>query len=293
MYNTWFVKFAPDAYRKTRIQTTADVEKTLKLTANLTNVSAAMLRANPAVLPTLRMSTCPPIAVDRLIGLAGVSGTLVCSMGEGKLAARMKAELLEENLKKICGVLSKFLDRDIFPWIDAGTDPTDDERDRALTIVTDRLCSAVANDPARVVRRRHQQFQEAVTMFATVESNTAPDSYAFDVSVPLLMGRDAVLPVDVCVCGASRDRESKKLFLDMGSASSRREARVDVVRAVRKRRAFKMTYHDTAQYVLILGGVYDAGCLGVLAAEGVDWVWQHRIAELSELTVHLQDAVKT
>lgn len=71
MYNDWFMKFAPVAFRETRLKTTKAVEDTLHKTKNLADISVAMLRANPGVLPTLRMSTCPPIAVDRLVGLPG------------------------------------------------------------------------------------------------------------------------------------------------------------------------------------------------------------------------------
>jgi len=71
MYNEWFMKFAPAAFRSTRIQTTADVEAALGLTGNMTNFQPVNLREHPGILPTLRMSTCPPLAVDRLIGLAG------------------------------------------------------------------------------------------------------------------------------------------------------------------------------------------------------------------------------
>ena len=80
MYNDWFLRFAPAAYRETRIQATSDVEATLNATQYLTDVGVALLRSNPAVLPTLRMSACPPLAVDRLVGLSGVSKTLVNSM---------------------------------------------------------------------------------------------------------------------------------------------------------------------------------------------------------------------
>ena len=83
MYNDWFLRFAPDAYRATRVQTTSDVEATLKATENLTNIGVALLRTNPGVLPTLRMATCPPLAVDRLIGLAGVPPNLVKVMEVG------------------------------------------------------------------------------------------------------------------------------------------------------------------------------------------------------------------
>ena len=67
MYNDWFLRFAPKAFRDTRIQTTIDVEATLKATNNLTHVDPSVLRRHPGVLPTLRMSTCPPLAVDRLV----------------------------------------------------------------------------------------------------------------------------------------------------------------------------------------------------------------------------------
>ena len=80
MYNDWFMNFAPSAFRSTRIQTTRDVEAALHATGNLTDIKPAMLRARPEILPTLRMSTCPPLAVDRLIGLASVSASLVKRM---------------------------------------------------------------------------------------------------------------------------------------------------------------------------------------------------------------------
>ncbi len=76
-YNEWFMAFAPNAFRETRIETTKRVERALLLTENLTNIRPKTLQANPSVLPMLRMATCPPIARDRLIGLAGVSPNLV------------------------------------------------------------------------------------------------------------------------------------------------------------------------------------------------------------------------
>ena len=83
MYNNWFTRFAPEAYRTTRFQTTIDVKTTLEATENLTDIDVELLRANPGILPTLRMATCPPLAVDRLIGLAGVPANLVKVMEKG------------------------------------------------------------------------------------------------------------------------------------------------------------------------------------------------------------------
>ena len=88
-YNDWFMKFAPKAFRETRIQTTRDVEEALRSTGNLTNIAPATMRTHPEILPTLRMSTCPPLAVDRLIGLASVSPNFVkCMEIDKKLPAK-------------------------------------------------------------------------------------------------------------------------------------------------------------------------------------------------------------
>ena len=63
-YNDWFMKFAPKAFRDTRIETTKQVEQALQWTENLTNIRPETLQSHPSVLPMLRMTTCPPIARD-------------------------------------------------------------------------------------------------------------------------------------------------------------------------------------------------------------------------------------
>jgi hypothetical protein len=101
MYNDWFMNFAPKAFRTTRVDTTKDVEKTLLATDNLTNVQPGILKQHPGVLSTLRMSTCPPLAVDRLIGLAGVPANLVKRMEkEHKIPVRRGKEISLSSLKQ-------------------------------------------------------------------------------------------------------------------------------------------------------------------------------------------------
>jgi len=64
------------------------------------------------------MSTCPPLAVDRLIGLAGVSTNLVKTMElQKKLPARMKAAEVDLQLAKIATIIEKLADPDIFVWL--------------------------------------------------------------------------------------------------------------------------------------------------------------------------------
>jgi hypothetical protein len=47
------------------------VKSALARTANWTNITPATLRQHSSMLPILKMATTPPIARDRLIGLAG------------------------------------------------------------------------------------------------------------------------------------------------------------------------------------------------------------------------------
>jgi len=157
MYNDWFMNFAPAAFRTTRIQTTTDVEATLRATDNLTNVQPAVLREHPEVLPTLRMSTCPPLAVDRLIGLARVPNSMVKRMeNKKKLPVRMSQTQLDQELEKIGTIIEKMADPDIFVWLGRDKPATATEIHRAATIVADRLCGAVANPIIRNAQEKRQ-----------------------------------------------------------------------------------------------------------------------------------------
>jgi hypothetical protein len=128
MYNDWFMKFAPDAFRTTRIQTTREVEAALKATRNLTNIQPALIRKHPDILPTLRMSTCPPLAVDRLIGLAGIPPSVVKRMEDKKkLPVRMSVAAIDAELAKITAIIEKMADPDIFIWLGRDSPPTKTE----------------------------------------------------------------------------------------------------------------------------------------------------------------------
>ena len=45
------------------------------------------------------------------------------------------------------------------------------------------------------------------------------------------------------------------------------------------------TYGDDIEFILFLCGYFDSGYLGYEAAEGIDWVWEHRIDDLQEFFV--------
>ena len=148
MYNEWFINFAPAAYRATRQEATAQVEATLHATSNLARIDSALLKQQPDTLPVLRMATCPPLAVDRLIGLASVPTNLVKNMERGRLPPRMPEVDINRHLNQIANTLTKMVDVDVFPWLDhpkTPRAPSARDRFRAATVVADRLCGSIAN----------------------------------------------------------------------------------------------------------------------------------------------------
>ena len=82
-YNDWFLRFAPDVYREQRQTQSAIVKAELERSNYLRRINAEFLKDSPGSLQILRMATAPPLARDRLIGMAYVTPNLVNSM-EGK-----------------------------------------------------------------------------------------------------------------------------------------------------------------------------------------------------------------
>ena len=157
LYNDWFLKFAPKTYREERVKATKHVETMLHRTKYLRNLTPKELRAHPSILFALRMSTAPPIARDRLVGLAAVSKSLVNNMElEHRLPPKMKAATLDANLRKITEMITRLADIDIFPWLDENRGPVNKEVDRAATIVADRLCGANADPIVRNAQEKRQ-----------------------------------------------------------------------------------------------------------------------------------------
>lgn len=75
MYNDWFMRFAPKAFRETRVQTTKDVESTLRSTGNLANIQPAIMRQHPEILPTLLLPGCRLEASSYFFATNKVAGT--------------------------------------------------------------------------------------------------------------------------------------------------------------------------------------------------------------------------
>lgn len=291
-FNDWFMRYAPEAFRTTRVKTTEAVKSALIATGDLRNVTPEALTSAPGALPTLRMCTAPPLAVDRLIGLANANKSLVNRMEVGKLAARMDPNVLSANLAAICRVLMRLLDHDIFPWLEAGKDPQAHERERAATIVADRLCSAVANP---IVRNAQEQRQLALIGEYLVKlgyrllpppsgqdlRDMEPGTFAFRLN--LIVGRNLKIPVDVVVQPKRRTKDRLPVLIEAKSAGDFTNTNKRRKEEATKVNQLRAAFGAGVRYILFLCGYFGSDYLGYEAAEGIDWVWEHRIDDLAKL----------
>jgi type II restriction enzyme len=300
MYNDWFVSFAPKAYRKTRIKTTKEVEKTLKITVNLTCIQPEILKSHPGILSTLRMCTCPPLAVDRLIGLTGISTNLVKRMEkEHKMPVRLDKIQLDHELYKICRIIEKMVDPDIFVWLNSTASATKIEIHRAATIVADRLCGSLTNPIIRNAQEKRQLdaisswlvnrgYRQIPSGEGIKFDNLPPGTFSFRMNVPVRLDdgvRQVNIPIDSVIMPKSSKETGFPIFIEAKSAGD-----FTNVNKRRKEEAAKMaqlrkTYGKKIRFNLFLCGYFDSGYLGYEAAEGIDWIWEHRIDDLKQLGV--------
>src|SRR2546425_9431606 len=298
LFNRWFMEFAPRAFRETRIATTRQVREALGWTDNLTKITPKLLREHPGVLPMLRMATCPPIARDRLAGLSTASKGLIGHLEKKRaVPPKIHAETFEKEAEKIVATIQKLIDPDIFVWLARREKAADAEIHRAATIVADRLCGSIA-DP--IVRNAQETRQLSVIAkwlekagYVPVAKGMKfdamePGTYGFRMNVPVKIEnikRPVNIPIDVVVMPGHSRKGKLPLFIEAKSAGD-----FTNVNKRRKEEATKMTqlrknYGKDVQFVLFLCGYFDTGYLGYEAAEGIDWVWEHRIEDLREFGI--------
>jgi len=296
------MEFAPKAFRETRVKTAEHVEFALRSTANLTNITPALLKEHPRVLPMLRMSTCPPIARDRLIGLAGVSKNLVENMEHGekpRVPPKMSSALLDGELEKIGATIEKMADPDIFVWLGRKEPATEAEVLRAATIVADRLCGAVSDPIIRNAQEKRQlagiaAWLEAKGYKPHVAANGVkfnqmqPGTYSFRMNVQVKMidekgeAKLVNIPVDTVIMPQSAAPGDYPLLIEAKSAGDFTNVNKRRKEEAQKMSQLRSTYGPKIRFGLFLCGYFDSGYLGYEAAEGIDWVWEHRIDDLAQ-----------
>lgn len=301
MYNEWFMNFAPKTFRKTRVSTSANVESALRITGYLQQLSPEILKEHPEVLPILRMSTCPPIARDRLVGLAGVSKSLVQNMENTenpRVSPRMPEKTLKEELRKIVNTIERMIDLDVFIWIDEKRKPVEVEVARSATIVADRLCGAVSDPIIRNAQEKRQL--KVISQYLDGKGYTKykdgikfdemdPGTYSFRTNVQVKVSVDseqvANIPVDVLINPKSAKKGNLPIMIECKSAGDFTNVNKRRKEEATKIQQLKNTFGENVVFDLFLCGYFDSAYLGYEAAEGIDWIWEHRISDMDLLGI--------
>jgi hypothetical protein len=244
------------------------------------------------------MCTCPPIARDRLIGLANVAKSVVDRMEvTGKLPVRLTEARLDEELRKITDIVTRLADRDIFPWLDSNQTPLESEIYRAATIVADRLCGSSADPIVRNAQEARQLREIAAwldergyrllpTSQRVKFDEMPPGTYSFRLNIPVNLaeegGKTVNIPVDAVIMRKTAQPGDRPLLVEAKSAGDFTNVNKRRKEEARKVQQLNATYGNTIEFVLFLCGYFDSGYLGYEAAEGIDWVWEHRIDDFAE-----------
>ena len=186
-------------------------------------------------------------------------------------------------------------DPDIFVWLERKEPTIEAEVHRAATIVADRLCGAVANPIIRNAQeKRHlaaikawlekRGYKQLSSGDGTHFDTMPPGTFTFRMNVPVKLegGVQSVnIPIDAVIMPKTAKKKGFPIFFEAKSAGDftntnkrRKEEAVKIAQ-------LRSTYGKKVQFNLFLCGYFDSGYLGYEAAEGIDWVWEHRIDDLA------------
>jgi len=296
-FNKWFMEFAPQVFKEERVKTAKFVKEGMIEANDFRNITPDLLRRKPAIVKMLRMATCPPIARDRLIGLAEASKNLVGKMEDAnRLPPKMPSDEVEAQLSRICGIIRKLLDTDLFEWLASEGDAPDEMRTRAATVVADRLCGSLS-DP--IIRNAQEQRQLArIADYLTAKgyeqrapspkaelSAMDPGTYSFRTNI--LVGpedKPVKLPIDAII-QPHNNGGKLPVLVEAKSAGDFTNVNKRRKEEAKKMSQLRAKYGNDVVFVLFLCGYFDTGYLGYEAAEGIDWVWEHRIEDLDKFGI--------
>jgi type II restriction enzyme len=162
--------------------------------------------------------------------------------------------------------------------------------------VADRLCGAVANPIIRNAQEKRQLAAIKSWLEARGYTQAAPSvrfnamaagtfSFRMNVPVKLEFGTTINIPIDAVIKPKGSAAADLPLFIEAKSAGD-----FTNTNKRRKEEATKMTqlrknYGKNIRFNLFLCGYFDSGYLGYEAAEGIDWVWEHRIDDLAQFGI--------
>ena len=209
----------------------------------------------------------------------------------------MSEETLRMHLGKIVKVIGRLLDPDIFVWIPGRRRPTAEGRRRASTIVADRLTGAVANPVIKNAQEKRQLKEIANYLIKKGYTKKAhPVGVPLDTMVPgtftfhyPVVTGDATHKVNVSVDALIQPHTARRnrlpIMVEAKSAGDYTNTNKRRKEEAKKFSQLRATYGEDVCYIVFLCGYFDSGYLGYEAADGIDWVWEHRIEDFDQLGI--------
>lgn len=112
----------------------------------------------------------------------------------------------------------------------------------------------------------------------------APGEFALHVNVegrvPSDDERSVNIPVDLAIMPKTARKGSLPILIEAKTSDSFPFSNRGCRFVIAKARKLKNILGRNVSLILHLAGYFDPGYLGRIAAEGIDWVWQHRIDDL-------------
>jgi len=97
--------------------------------------------------------------------------------------------------------------------------------------------------------------------------------------------RTVRIPVDVVVQPKSAKLPNLPVLIEAKSAGDFTNVNKRRKEEATKINQLRATFNGNVVFTLFLCGYFDAAYLGYEAAEGIDWVWEHRIGDLEQLGI--------
>jgi hypothetical protein len=286
-YNEWYLGKAPGMWIEARGRATGECKAAMEALSDFRDVSAETLMFSPRALAVIRMAISPTMARERFAMFVGVTKNFVEKMErDGVLPPRTPDP--EGCLRRICEFVNPILDPVLFPWIAEDRKPTAREREDALLVLGDRRANATYGP----VLRNSQEARQKALMREFLESHgfdyteaaafeMPPGTFRFGrtVRLPTDDGKHRNLPCDCIV--APLDPALPLACVEMKSAGDATNVNKRRKEESEKHSALSVAFGKKTVFLLQLFGYFNAGYLRFEREAGLDWAWDHTLADLA------------
>ena len=112
-----------------------------------------------------------------------------------------------------------------------------------------------------------------------------PGTFSFRLNVPVKRestSKSINIPVDAVIMPKNAKPSELPFLIEAKSAGDFTNVNKRRKEEATKMNQLRRTYGQNVRFILFLCGYFDSGYLGYEAAEGIDWVWEHRLDDLRE-----------